>query len=360
LCSAISNSKALQNPGEPEPLLYLARTVLSSPLQYCLRLSFWNSKDQQFHTSRLLNLGTDPADFLHYPNDTCFHLDPDLVFQIEKLCGRDMEPELEELLWPFVEPSVKRKMEHFFSRGKSPGRKTKAKVKLLSCDGQEVHSFDKRRLHFLRFGSTDQGEVFSMPPSLEVKLLNRSRDELEQHFLEAEAKLREFELKSYLYAALNLQSHFSEVYARSIPQALPPEKIDQAFLDELCALNENQLFWQDRSDYTLLPSYLIRYLILFFDSSFPRRSRAADEAQEFMNDHRQFKWPDKKETVSEDEIAKLFGKETETLRKANKKELTRLYRNKAKSLHPDKGGNQEEFIRLTTAYEELLRAAKEA
>jgi len=271
-----------------------------------------------------------------------------------------MEPELEELLWPFVEPSVKRKMEHFFSRGKSPGRKGKTKIKLISCNGQTVGSFDKRRLHFLRFGSTDQGEVFSMPPALEVKLLNRSRDELEQYFLEAEAKLREVELKSYLYAALDLQSHFSEAYARSIPQALPPEKIDQAFLKELCLLNDNRIFWQDRTDYTHLPDYLIRYLILFFDSNFPRRNRAFDEAQEFMNGHRQFRWPERKETVSENEMALLFGENAETLHKANKKELTRLYRKKAKSMHPDKGGDQEEFIRLTTAYEELLRSAEKS
>ncbi len=360
MCSAISNSKALRNPGEPEPLLYLARTVLCSPMQYCLRLSYWDRGQQQFHTSKLLDLGTDPADFLHYPNDTCFHLDPDLVFQIEKRCGRDMEAELEELLWPFVEPSVKRKMEHFFSRGKSPGRRGKTNENLLSCNGLTVHSFDKRRLHFLRFGSTDQGEVFSMPASLEVKLLNRSRDELEQYFLEAEAKLRETELKSYLYTALDLQSHFSEAYARSIPQALSPEKIDQAFLEELCLLNDNRSFWQDRTDYTRLPDYLIRYLILFFDVNFPKRSRAFEEAQDFMNDHRQFRWPERKEAVSESEMTALFGEDTETVRKANKKELTRLYRQKAKSMHPDTGGDQEEFIRLTVVYEELLRSAKES
>jgi hypothetical protein len=357
LCSAIINSKALRKPGEPDPLLYLARTVLNTPVHYCLRLSYWNREQQQFHTTELLDLGTEPADFLHYPNDTCFHLDPDLVFQIEKRCGRDMEPELEELLWPFVEPSVKRKMEHFFSRGKSTGR-IKGKIKLISCTGQPVHSFDKRRLHFLRFGSTDQGQVFSMPPALEVKLLSRSRDELEQYFLEEEAQLREFELKSYLYAALNLQSHFTEAFARSIPQALPPEKIDQAFLEELCKLNDNKEFWQDRSDYSRLPDYLIRYLILFFDANFPRRSRAFDEAQEFMDDHRQFRWPERKATASKDEIATLFGVDVETLRKANKKEITRLYRKKAKSMHPDTGGEQEEFIRLTAAYEELLRGVK--
>lgn len=347
------SSKALRNPGEPAPVIYLARSVLRFPIRYSLRLSYWNTEQQQFRTSGLLDLGTAPEDFLHYPNDTCFHLDTDLVFKIEKLCGRDMEPELEELLWPFVDPSVKRKMEHFFSRGKSPGR-VKAGIKLLSCDGRSVHSFDKRRLHFLRFGATDQGAVFHMPPALEARLLNRSRDDLEQYFLEEEAKLREFELKSYLYAALNLQSHFTEAYARSIPQALPAEKIDQVFVEELCKLNDNHGFWQERQDYSRLPDYLIRYLILFFDSSFPRRRNDSAQAQEFMDDHRQFRWPEQKETVSEDEISRLFGEDATTLRKANKKELTRIYRKKAKSLHPDKGGEQEEFIKLTAAYEELL------
>lgn len=357
MCSATHNSKALRNPGEPDPVIYLSRTLFEIPQRYSLRLSYWNSEHRQFRTSSLLELGSNPADFLHYPNDSCFHLDTDLVYNIENICGRDMEPELEELLWPFVDPSVKRKMEHFFYRGKSPGR-VKSGTKMLSCDGLPVHSFDKRRLHFLRFGSTDQGQVFHLPPSLEAKLLNRSRDELEQHFLEEEAKLREFDLKSYLYASLNLQSHFSEAYARSIPQALPPEKIDQAFLDEFCKLNDDHGFWQERSDYSQLPDYLIRYVILFFDSSFPRRNRNFEQASEFMDDHRQFRWPERKDKVSDDEIATIFGEAAETLRNADKKELTRLYRQKAKSLHPDKGGEQQAFIKLTAAYEELLNRKK--
>jgi len=354
LCVAIVNSRTLTTPGTPDPVLYLARSVLSTPLQYSLRLSYWNSERDQFRTSLLLQLGSEPEDFLHYPNDTCFNLDIDLVFQIEKLCGKDMESELEQLLWPFVDPSVKRKMEHFFFRQKSPGR-IKADVKLLSCDGQPIHFFDKRRMHFLRFGATDQGRIFHLPPRLEAKLLNRSRDELEQYFLEEEAKLREFELKSYLYTALNLQSHFSETFARSIPQALAPEKIDQAFLDELCKLNEDTGFWQERKNYMRLPDYLIRYLILFFDSSFPRRNRDVNQSQDFMDDHRQFRWPERKGTVSDDDISSLFGEDAEHLRNATKKEIIRLYRRKAKSMHPDKGGDQKKFIQLTVAYEELLR-----
>lgn len=343
---------------QPDPRIYLSRTVLSSPTRYNLRLSFWDMEKLCFSTSELLDLGTNPEDFLHYPNDTCFHLNTDLVYRIEKLCGRDMETELEQLLWPFVDPSVQRKMEHFFSRGAGLSR-GKLNKKLLSFDGQSVHSFDKRRLHFLRFGSTDQGRVFRMPPRLEAKLLNRSRDELEQYFLEEEARLREHEVKSYLYAALNLQKHFTERFARSIPQALPAEAIDEAFLTEFCLLNDNEEFWQERTDFSILPDYLIRYLILFFDSNFPRHRRGFEQATEFQDQHRQFRWPERKGTVSKDEIATLFGESKETLRKADKKEITRLYRKKAKSLHPDTGGDHEDFVKLTQAYEELLRSKQD-
>ncbi len=353
--SVTANSKSLRRLGEPEPMLYLARSILSKLTTYSLRISFWNIDDKQFHTSKLLDLGSDPASFITYPNDSCFHLAPDFVFDLEKRFGRDVESELEELLWPFVDPSIKRKMEHFFTRGKSFARKRGKGPLFLSCDGQPVHDFDKRRLHYLRFGSTDQGKNFQMPQALECKLLNRSRDELEQYFLEEENRLKEYEIKSYLYAALNLQSSFKEPYARSIPQALPPEQIDEAFLEALCTLNSNKGFWQEREDYSTLHDYLKRYLFLFFDAQFPERKRAFEQAQEFMNGHRQFRWPEKKETFRDKELATLFNKDVESLRRADKKELTRLYRKQAKSLHPDKGGDQKEFIRLTKAYEALLQ-----
>ncbi|MCF8055378.1 MAG: DnaJ domain-containing protein [Desulfocapsa sp.] len=357
MSSTLNKSKSLKEHGAPDPTIYLFRSVLTRPVRYSLRLSYWDSQQKSFRTSLLLDLGMEPASFLHYPNASCFHLDTDLVYRIEKLCGRDMESELEQLFWPFVDPTVQRKMEHFFFRGSTQGH-FRGRQKLLSFTGQPAHSFDKRRLHFLRFGSTDQGRVFQIPARLEATLLNRSRDELEQYFLEEEVRLRDHELKSYLYAALNLQQHFSESFAGSIPQALPPEKIDEAFLHEFCLLNDNREFWQERRDYTRLPAYLIRYLILFFDSSFPRQRRGFAQAREFMDDHRQFRWPEKKDRVSKDEITTIFEESEDTLRKADKKEITRLYRQKAKSLHPDKGGDHEKFVRLTEAYEELLRSRK--
>lgn len=251
-----------RKPGDPAPTLYLARSVLKRPIHYSLRLSYWDSATNCFRTCQLADLGNSPGKFICYPNDTSFHLDMDFVHHISKRCGHDCETELEVIFWPFVAPSVQRKMEHFFYRGKEQVR-FQPGMKLLSIDGRPPHSFDQRRLHFLRFGSTDQGRVFRMPPRLLIKLLNRSRDELEQYFLKEESLLREDEIKSYLYAALNLQQHFTESHARSFPQALPPEKIDDAFLHELCRLNDDQEFWQERTDYSRLPLYLIRYVILF-------------------------------------------------------------------------------------------------
>lgn len=75
---------SLKKHGEPDPTLYLFRSVLSRPTHYSLRLSYWDSTTNGFRTTELIDLGCDPGAFLYYPNDTCFHLDTDLVYRIEK------------------------------------------------------------------------------------------------------------------------------------------------------------------------------------------------------------------------------------------------------------------------------------
>ena len=58
--------------------------------------------------------------------------------------------------------------------------------------------------------------------------------------------------------------------------------------------------------------------------------------------------------MSRQQAFTIFGFSGEQLTGLRKKDLTRLYRQKAHELHPDKGGNTEQFILLTAAYEELL------
>ena len=40
----------------------------------------------------------------------------------------------------------------------------------------------------------------------------------------------------------------------------------------------------------------------------------------------------------------------------SRRNLARLYRRKAQELHPDKGGDHDQFVRLTRAYNELMKS----
>jgi DnaJ-class molecular chaperone len=56
------------------------------------------------------------------------------------------------------------------------------------------------------------------------------------------------------------------------------------------------------------------------------------------------------------EVTTVFGVSQSKLSAMSRSALTRLYRKKAQQMHPDKGGDHEQFIELTTAYNELLRS----
>ena len=55
------------------------------------------------------------------------------------------------------------------------------------------------------------------------------------------------------------------------------------------------------------------------------------------------------------EVVEIFGVTVEDLKTMNKNDLTKLFRQKAHELHPDKGGEHDDFVRLTEAYEQLVR-----
>ena len=48
--------------------------------------------------------------------------------------------------------------------------------------------------------------------------------------------------------------------------------------------------------------------------------------------------------------AKAFGTNVKNLKKMTKDEIKKLYRQKAKKVHPDKGGNEDDFKNLNNAY----------
>jgi DnaJ-class molecular chaperone len=56
-----------------------------------------------------------------------------------------------------------------------------------------------------------------------------------------------------------------------------------------------------------------------------------------------------------EEMAAIFGKSRDVLKKMNRRDLWRLYRRRAQELHPDKGGDHERFVKLNEAYQRLVR-----
>ncbi len=58
--------------------------------------------------------------------------------------------------------------------------------------------------------------------------------------------------------------------------------------------------------------------------------------------------------MSAKEASSILGISEDEYHGMAKKDLVRLYRVKAKELHPDKGGGHEAFIRLAEAYKTLI------
>jgi hypothetical protein len=73
-----------------------------------------------------------------------------------------------------------------------------------------------------------------------------------------------------------------------------------------------------------------------------------------MNRHRIYR-PPKKVRLNMAEASRLFGTTWENLRQMDSDTFTRLYRKQALKFHPDQGGSQKTFIKLTKLYENLMK-----
>ena len=243
-----------------------------------------------------------------------------------------------------------------FSRRAGRGQQ-KGSVK-GKVENVRFHLFDKRRIHFLKFGNMDQGRIGRMSPKLFQVLLNKSRDEIEQYFLESEGVLDSSELKSYVYVIFDLQRFSSKLTAKTMPQALDQKKVDEHFIEEICRLNKDRSFWAGMTTGPGLNEYLIRYIIMFFDNEYGQSYFLHDYIKNFIDGKRFYAPPLKKSSVTLDEAITIFGIKKDKLKKMSRRGLTALYWHMAKKHHPDKGGKHENFIKLTEAYEELLRSKK--
>ncbi len=335
--------------------MYLAIEKIGGHTRYLIRESY---RDADYFLSRdLIDLGIDPGGYIVYPGGNSFYIDQVVEDRLTNM-GIEADPdEIEDIFWPFVHPEIQRVLEPFRGREKRHQAIRQKKRPTIKIDTQ-LHIFDKRRMHYLRFGRMDQQGIGRLPLKFFQILHNKSRDEIEQTFMAMETELALREYKNYVYVVFELQQFFYQSYAKNAPQSLNADKVDGHFIEQICRLNSDRSFWAGMKTDDSLHNYLVRYVLMYFDHDFASRSFMEDYIRQFMNNHRDHPATYRTNVSILKKASAVFGESQETLKEMSRQEIASLYRLKAMKLHPDKGGDHDQFVNLTAAYHELLKTKK--
>ena len=305
-----------------------------------------------------MDLGSDPGTYIEYPGGNSFHVKESLLERVQGIAERFSEDELEALLVPFLDPHIRRIVERFERPKESykPWRSLPAHEVLVQQ--KRLHSFDKRRFHYLRFGRVQIGDLDRRPFRFLQILSEKSRDEIEAMMEQMELVLRPHERRAYVYTAFHLQNHFRHLLTRNHPSALDPERMDEFFMEDICRLNRDERFFNGVAphDHQSLHPYLIKYLILYFDNDFVPGTFWNQTVKDFMWKH-QFHRKTKlhsSPSVSHEAACRCLEISLEDFKKMDRQRLTRCYRRLAKKTHPDRGGEGDRFVEIKAAYEMLL------
>lgn len=332
--------------------MYLATMNRAGRKHYEIRQSYQDELSSGLHYRTVFDLGPDPSTYINLLADDICYFSSELEESIEPYADSDPTVILEDLLWDFLPAEERHRLGLFRNRGRIKLRPLSAEDR--AAIERDVHLFDRRRLYYLRYGAVDQSRIFRLNPKLYRPLLGKCRDEREFYFTDLEKVLQPNEMKTYVFAIFDLQRHFGESFSATMPEALNQLDIADHFLQDLCNLNGDETFWTSEPAGWWLAEHLVRYVIMFFDHGYGRRSLFDDFVREFMGRHRAFQWPEKKPHVSTEAASRIFKTKWQDLQKMDKKELTRLYRDRAKELHPDGGGDHDLFVELNAAYVSLL------
>jgi hypothetical protein len=332
--------------------LYLAQTTVKGQTHYSIRESYLHKN--RFLSRNLLDLGTDPAQHIVYPGGNSFYIHESIEGQLNDLDVYPKDDELEDIFWRFIDPAIRRALETFRNRQKNLKHRKGPKAG-DAVSASKFHIFDQRRILFLRCGKTNQRNIACVPHKMFGILKDKSRDEIEQMFMEMEKILAAREYKTYAYVIFNLQVFFTQWFAQTAPKMLDQKVLDEHFLKEICILNSDPEFWGGMETRNSLNEYLVRYAVMYFDYDYAPKSFMEEYIRKFINSRRDYYPPFKSRKANMEEAGTLFKTPPEELKKMNRKDLVRLYRKRIQKLHPDKGGDHDKFIKLSNAYHHLLK-----
>jgi hypothetical protein len=304
-----------------------------------------------------MDLGADPRKHIVYPGGNSFYISEEVEDALQAHGVRYTAEQLEDLFFPFLEAHIRRILRNFKHDTGSCSPWSAFSPEDLLVKQQSLHSLDKRRLHYLRCGRVDIGRLDGRAWGFLNVLLGKSRDEIEHTIESMEMNLRPTEMRAYIFTAFHLQSYFTAHLLRNQPAALDPEKVDEALLEEVCRLNRNPDFFKgvEGHDTEKLHPYLAKYIILYFDAEWDMYTPWKHYIEEILR-QRRFS-PHKRSpqpAITIQEACFCLGISPEELNSMNQRDLTRVYRRRAKEVHPDKGGDHDAFVKVTEAYEFLV------
>ncbi len=332
--------------------MYLAQRKINGQTHYSIRESFLHKN--RLLSRNLFDLGTDPAQYIVYPGGNSFYINESVEEQLNDMDVYPKNDDLEDIFWRFLDPDIKRSLETFRNRQKYRKRRQVPKAEKTAA-ASKYHIFDQRRILYLRCGQTNQRNIAGVPHKLFQRLTAKSRDEIEQMFMEMEKILAVREYKTYAYVIFNLQDFFTQWFARTTPKMLDQKAVDEHFLEEICSLNSDETFWGGMETGKSLHEYLVRYAVMYFDYDYAPKSFIEEYIRNFINSRRDYRPPFKFRKAHLEEAAELFKTTQEVLKKMSRKDLVRLYRKRIQKLHPDKGGDHDTFVQLTRVYHQLLK-----
>lgn len=336
--------------------MYLAQKMINGRPHYAIRESYTEGK--VIKSRELFDLGARPDQYIIYPGGSACYFHEAIHDQLRAKGVIAEEDELEKIFWPFLRYETRRVIEGFTHKGSSRKGRESVKEACLRCETYQFHLFDRRRLHYLRFGQLDQSRLYRAPKKIYRSLLDKSRDEIEQQFLRMEAVLNANEKKTYTYVIFDVPGHFGGDLARNFPQALSQNKVDDIFLEEVCRIHADDGFWAGMPRGETLNEHLVRYVCWFFDHDYAE-SRYLDQlVYDWMARRRDFRPPRPTPSMAFSEALSVMEMEEKDLAGQTVASLTRRYRKMARKYHPDTGGGHNRFIKLNHAFKDLLGAVR--